>query len=156
MREIRKKERKLPDDNEPHNWFTSDSFSSVEKTSAFGDVSGVLIYAYRRRCHHRPCRCRCAPLQAASRSPRYFRAISRRLTRLRDHTWASSRTWYRFYRIKSSAWNSFRDSELSYDFFDLREFVDCARNDTIVDRSFYISALLSCSTQKALNRNDAT
>jgi len=29
-----KKERKLPDDNEPHNWFTSDLFSSVEKTSA--------------------------------------------------------------------------------------------------------------------------
>lgn len=52
-------------------------------------------------------------LETASRSPRYFRAISRQLTRLRDHTWAPSGTWYRFRGITSSARNSFRDGRFS-------------------------------------------
>jgi len=124
-------------------------FFNAEKISGNFDDSNVFMYAYRRRCRG----CRRAPFQTASRSLRYFRAISRQLTRLRDHTWASSGTWYYFRRITSFTWNSFRDSGFSYDFCDPQvNFVSGAT----ADRSFRISVAAYSIHVKRRNRDNTT
>lgn len=65
---------------EPHNYVRFALWYGENIRGDFGNVSGILIYAYRRRCRRR----RRAPPRAV-RSPPYFRTISRRLTRLWDH-----------------------------------------------------------------------
>lgn len=102
---------------ESHN-FVSFAFRCEEDIRGdFRDVSGVLMHAYRRRCHRRRRR---APLWAAARSTCYFRAIFRRLTKLRDHTWAPPSTTtdeiLHFRRKQSPVRNSFHGSRHSCNF----------------------------------------